>query len=119
MRRNSKVCFSKAINCFTCFSSHTVLAFVNSELYRRKEQKLKEDMYGQEEYGVSLSSVPLVQVSPLGDNGVCKAADCTTEMTQSQSPSGLWTQSLFQLLFSCCQGTVHKSPICNDRHLFV
>lgn len=45
-------------------------------------------MYGQEEYGVSLSSVPLVQVSPLGDNGVCKAADCTTEMTQSQSPSG-------------------------------
>lgn len=41
MRRNSKVCFSKAINCFTCFSSHTVLAFVNSELYRRKEEKSK------------------------------------------------------------------------------
>lgn len=76
-------------------------------------------MYGQEEYGVSLPSVSLVQVSPLGDNGVCKAAACTTEMIQSQSPSGLWSQSLFQPLFSCCQGTAHKSPISNDRHLFV
>lgn len=124
MRRNSKVCFSKAINSRSvCFSSHSLLAFVNSELYKtfkwRNEQKLKEDIYGQEEYGVSLPSVSLVQVSPLGDNSVCKVADCTTEMTQSQSPSGLWTQPLFQPLFPCCQGTVHKSPINNDRHLFV